>query len=36
MSFANEMNRDELELKAVVVVMAAYVVAAAVFLSTLM
>jgi hypothetical protein len=36
MSFANETNRDELELKAVVVVVAAYVVAAAVFLSTLL
>lgn len=36
MSFANDTNRDELELKAVVVVMAAYVVAAAVFLSTML
>jgi hypothetical protein len=36
MRFANEMNRDELELKAVVVVVAAYVVAAAIFLSTML
>jgi hypothetical protein len=36
MSFANQTNRDELELKAVVVVVAAYVVTAAVFLSTML
>jgi hypothetical protein len=36
MSFANEMNRNELELKAVVAVMAAYVVAGAIFLSTML
>lgn len=36
MSFANETNRDEMELKAVAVVVAAYVVAAAVFLSTML
>jgi hypothetical protein len=36
MSFANEMNRNGLELKAVVVVMAAYVVTAAIFLSTML
>ncbi len=36
MSFANEMNRDEQGLKAVMVVMAAYVVTAAIFLSTML
>jgi hypothetical protein len=36
MSFANEMNRDELELKGVLAVMAVYVVAAATLLSTLL
>jgi hypothetical protein len=36
MRFANQMNRDELELKAVVAVMAAYVLAAAVFFSTML
>jgi hypothetical protein len=36
MSFANELNRDELELKAVVAVVAGYVLAAATFISTLL